>query len=725
MPSWVGSLNFEEIRAPNTLFVNGGSVCLTRASTVTGAFVPVLMASSRASKSRIFCEVDLSRALAWSPLRGLLPLLDRVGVLLDSEELFSRKEELGTSGAAGSGGLAAARSCIRRPLFSFIILICSAILCISRWRPSRSGSLGWVGHRMGSVSGGYWHLVWISGRATNSQYCSVSSVLDLGCLKGDLHRRTECKGPGEAAQNPSGVVIRPRQRQRSNGRVHGSRRDPRKDRILEDSGGDQIKPSIYLAQRRGGDNTLARASSDEYSDGGSGELNGETWRGSMDSFYLGQEGSEIKFGVLNAEMGLCRMEVWRCSFPLGRGTGVNREQFPLHQMLLQYFPLLSPFSKRASPRTPLFWEFLSLIMSNLIPFTLHYESRGNRSKENLPFDQFELKAVVEAPEVNQAAPTGKKTLRQGSVVVTGASSGLGLATAKALAETGKWHVIMACRDFLKAERAAKSAGMAKENYTIMHLDLASLDSVRQFVDNFRRSGRPLDVLVCNAAVYLPTAKEPTFTAEGFELSVGTNHLGHFLLSRLLLDDLKQSDYPSKRLIIVGSITGNTNTLAGNVPPKANLGDLRGLAGGLNGLNTSSMIDGGEFDGAKAYKDSKVCNMLTMQEFHRRYHEETGITFASLYPGCIATTGLFREHIPLFRLLFPPFQKYITKGFVSEEESGKRLAQVVSDPSLTKSGVYWSWNKDSASFENQLSQEASDAEKARKVWEVSEKLVGLA
>lgn len=141
------------------------------------------------------------------------------------------------------------------------------------------------------------------------------------------------------------------------------------------------------------------------------------------------------------------------------------------------------------------------------------------------------------------------------MIITGASSGLGLATAKALAETGKWHVIMGCRDFLKAERAAKSVGMSKENYTIMHLDLASLDSVRQFVDNFERSGMPLDVLVCNAAVYLPTAKEPTFTAEGFELSVGTNHLGHFLLSLLLLDDMKKSDYPSKRLIIVGSITG--------------------------------------------------------------------------------------------------------------------------------------------------------------------------
>ncbi|CAM8937386.1 unnamed protein product [Rhodiola kirilowii] len=329
------------------------------------------------------------------------------------------------------------------------------------------------------------------------------------------------------------------------------------------------------------------------------------------------------------------------------------------------------------------------------------------------------------PAVTNSKPESKKTARKGNVIVTGASSGLGLATAKALSETGEWHVIMACRNFLKAEKAAKSVGMTKENYTIMHLDLASLDSVRQFVDNYKKSGRPLDVLVCNAAVYLPTAKEPTYTAEGFEISVGTNHLGHFLLARLLLDDLKESDYPSKRLIIVGSITGNTNTLAGNVPPKANLGDLRGLAGGLNGVGGSPMIDGGEFDGAKAYKDSKVCNMLTMQEFHRRYHQETGITFTSLYPGCIATTGLFREHIPLFRLLFPPFQKYITKGYVSEEEAGLRLAQVVSDPSLTKSGVYWSWNKNSASFENQLSEEASDPEKARKVWEVSEKLVGLA
>lgn len=164
-------------------------------------------------------------------------------------------------------------------------------------------------------------------------------------------------------------------------------------------------------------------------------------------------------------------------------------------------------------------------------------------------------AAVTSPSVTKSAPEGKKTLRKGTVIITGASSGLGLATTKALADTGKWHVVMACRDFLKAERAAKSAGISKENYTVMHLDLASLDSVRQFVDNFRRSEMPLDVLVCNAAVYQPTAREPSFSAEGFELSVGTNHLGHFLLARLLLQDMNKSDYPSKRLIIVGSITG--------------------------------------------------------------------------------------------------------------------------------------------------------------------------
>ncbi|GAB4817461.1 hypothetical protein N2152v2_004507 [Parachlorella kessleri] len=337
-------------------------------------------------------------------------------------------------------------------------------------------------------------------------------------------------------------------------------------------------------------------------------------------------------------------------------------------------------------------------------------------------------AAVTADTVRPTSAAAKdKSLQKPTAIITGASSGLGLNAANSLSRQG-WHVIMACRDFSKAESAARRLGMPKDSYTVMHLDLAALDSVRQFVNNFKSSGRRLDALVANAAVYLPTAKEPRYTADGFEVSVGTNHLGHFLLCNLLLEDLKDAPKNNPagqpRMIIVGSITGNTNTLAGNVPPKADLGDLSGLAAGVAGT-PAIMINGGEFDGAKAYKDSKVCNMLTMREMHRRFHEATGVTFASLYPGCIAETGLFREHYGLFRTLFPVFQKYVTKGYVSEEEAGERLAQVVSDPKLSKSGTYWSWNQGSGSFENQVSEEVSDAAKGQKLWEVSEKLVGLA
>eukprot|EP00887_Chlorella_sp_A99_P005559 scaffold1.g5559.t1 len=361
-------------------------------------------------------------------------------------------------------------------------------------------------------------------------------------------------------------------------------------------------------------------------------------------------------------------------------------------------------------------------------------------------------AATAEPSKPAAKASTPPSTQKPTVVITGASSGLGLNGAAALAQRGDWHVILACRD--SARRSWRRS--AWENYSVMHLDLASFESVRQFVNNLHAAGRRVDALVCNAAIYLPTGEKrynPQFTADGFELTMQTNHLGHFLLVHLLLDDLKaavgRADIPggNARVIIVGSITGNDNTLAGNVPPKADLGDLRGLAAGVGGRSMAA-IDGKEFDGAKAYKDSKICNMLTMQakprsagppppqELHRRLHSETGIAFTSLYPGCIAETGLFRNHLTEFKILFPVFQKYVTKGYVSEEDAGKRLAQAVSDPTLSKSGVYWSWDNDKASlwfsdeqgrtgFENTLSEKASDAAKALKLYDISLKVCGLA
>lgn len=315
--------------------------------------------------------------------------------------------------------------------------------------------------------------------------------------------------------------------------------------------------------------------------------------------------------------------------------------------------------------------------------------------------------------------------RKRTAIVTGASSGVGLYGAKALADKG-WHVVMGCRNLEKAQNAAKEVGIPEGSYTILPIDLGSLESVKLFVQKFRASGMSLDALVCNAAIYMPLIKEPLRSPEGYELSVATNHLGHFLLCNLLLPDLKHSPAEDRRLVILGTVTHNPKELGGKIPPRPDLGDLKGFEAGFK--DPVTMIDGKKFEPVKAYKDSKVCNVLTMRELHRRYHDSTGITFTSLYPGCVATTALFRNHYPLFQKLFPLFQKYITGGFVTEEEAGKRVAAVVADPEYRQSGAYWSWGnrqkKDGKSFVQEVSREASDAEKAERMWDLSAKLVGL-
>jgi len=288
---------------------------------------------------------------------------------------------------------------------------------------------------------------------------------------------------------------------------------------------------------------------------------------------------------------------------------------------------------------------------------------------------------------------------------------------------------MACRNLEKAENAANQVGLQPDQYTVMHLDLASLNSVRRFVDDFRASDRTLNSIVCNAAVYLPLSKEPQYSEDGYEISVATNHLGHFLLCHLMLDDLKTSPAEDKRLIILGTVTANRKELGGKIPIPAppDLGDLEGFEKGFKA--PISMIDGKPFKSGKAYKDSKLCNMLTTRELHRRYHDATGIVFNSLYPGCVADTPLFRNHFKAFRTIFPWFQKNITGGYVSQELAGERVAQVVADAEFKQSGYHWSWgNRQKAgreAFVQELSAEGSDDAKAKRMWELSERLVGVA
>ncbi|CAK9011588.1 unnamed protein product [Durusdinium trenchii] len=187
---------------------------------------------------------------------------------------------------------------------------------------------------------------------------------------------------------------------------------------------------------------------------------------------------------------------------------------------------------------------------------------------------------------------------------------------------------------------------------------------------------------------------PRWSADGHELSFATNYLGHFLLCNLLLEDLKKSTVKPARCIILGTVTASINDkeVGGMIPPVADLGDLKGLESGMQ--KPTTMIDNGRFNGAKAYKDSKVCDVMLMRELHKRHHASTGIAFSSLYPGCIADTNLFREHYPVFRFLFPILQREVTNAYVSEEEAGRRLAKCVADPAYAQSGVYFSWGGES-------------------------------
>jgi protochlorophyllide reductase len=315
-----------------------------------------------------------------------------------------------------------------------------------------------------------------------------------------------------------------------------------------------------------------------------------------------------------------------------------------------------------------------------------------------------------------------------TVIVTGASSGVGLHASKALADRG-WHVVMACRNLAKAEMAASTAGLPAGSFTILQVDLGSQESVRFFVSTFRKTRSPLNALVCNAAVYLPLLKQPMRSPEGYEISVATNHLGHFLLASLLLPDLQKDKSQQPRLITLGTVTANSEEFGGKVPipAPADLGTLDGLAAGFKA--PVAMIDGKAFKAGKAYKDSKLCNMIMSREFHRRYHDNTGVIFNTLYPGCVAETALFRDTPPMFQKVFPWFQKNITKGYVAQELSGVRVAEVVIDPEFAASGHHWSWgnrqNKGRKPFAQSLSAKATNHQMGTRLWDYSCAMVGIA
>lgn len=199
------------------------------------------------------------------------------------------------------------------------------------------------------------------------------------------------------------------------------------------------------------------------------------------------------------------------------------------------------------------------------------------------------------------------------IVVTGANSGIGLIAAKELAASGA-EVIMACRSLDKATAAADSirATYPAANVTVMQLDIANLASVHQFAEDFSKRYDRLDVLINNAGVM--GFPKRTATRDGFEAQFGTNHLGHFALTALLMPSLNAA--ASARVVSVASVA-HKNT---------------------DGLNFDDLnFETSKYSAFDAYAKSKLANLLFMYELDRRL-KAAGSTMisAAAHPGYSAT-----------------------------------------------------------------------------------------
>jgi NAD(P)-dependent dehydrogenase (short-subunit alcohol dehydrogenase family) len=279
-------------------------------------------------------------------------------------------------------------------------------------------------------------------------------------------------------------------------------------------------------------------------------------------------------------------------------------------------------------------------------------------------------------------------------VVTGADTGLGFETARVLAARGA-SVVLAVRDTDKGKQAAaRIAGAAPgADVTVQHLDLASLDSIRAAAGEMRARHPRIDLLINNAGVMFPPKQT---TPDGFELQFGTNHLGHFALTGLLLEQMLP--VPGSRVVTISS-------LAHRIRARINFDDLQGER---------------SYRRVAAYSQSKLANLMLTYELQRRL-SGAGTTIAvAAHPG-LAATELTR-HSPAIAAFFyarlisqnpamgalPALRAATDPGVLGGQYYGPRgLLRTRGYPTLAKS-----------------SRQSHDTTLQRRLWTVSEELTGI-
>ncbi|KAG7225188.1 hypothetical protein INR49_014746 [Caranx melampygus] len=279
-----------------------------------------------------------------------------------------------------------------------------------------------------------------------------------------------------------------------------------------------------------------------------------------------------------------------------------------------------------------------------------------------------------------------------TVIVTGANSGIGKATTKGLVKL-QGRVIMACRELGRAEEAAREilqeTGADSSQLVVKQLDLASLTSVRTFCQDIMKEEPRLDVLINNAGIYqCPYIR----TEDGFEMQFGVNHLGHFLLTSLLLDLLKQSA-PSRVVVVSSKLYKHGH------------------------INFEDLNSDHTYDKAFAYSRSKLANLLFTCELAQRL-EGSGVTVNALTPGIVRSN--LGRHVSIPVLAKPLFNLLSWGLFKSPEEGAQTSVYLASSSEVD--GVQGQCFADCQP--QVLLNKAIDRDVASKLWDISEVMVGI-
>ncbi|CAF0998162.1 unnamed protein product [Adineta steineri] len=283
-----------------------------------------------------------------------------------------------------------------------------------------------------------------------------------------------------------------------------------------------------------------------------------------------------------------------------------------------------------------------------------------------------------------------------TVIITGSNSGVGKYTAIELAKRGA-HIILACRDRKRTEEALKEICKlsGSNNVEIEIVDLASLKSIEECAKRLCGRLSKLDVLINNAGVMMASEK----SVDGYEIHFAVNHLGHFLLTNLLLDLMKKA--PSARIINVSSV----NHAFLNIT-----------------INWDDINFTKPYWKINAYSHSKLANILFTNELARRL-QDTNITANSLHPGVVRTEvirnilGHYQIILNTILLLITPLWCCFTK---SPEQGAQTSIYLASDRRLNHvTGKYFKECKEYSSSKTSLDQQA-----AKRLWKLSEEMTHL-